>query len=46
MFSAYQDDRDYEMNAREDYVRELEAEMFDHWWDVEEEEPENLEEYS
>jgi hypothetical protein len=29
------EDADYEFNAREDYVRELQAEHFDPWWDVE-----------
>jgi hypothetical protein len=39
MFDLYED-RDYEYNAREDYIRELQAEHDDPWWDIE---PENFE---
>jgi hypothetical protein len=33
MFDIYED-RDYEYNAREDYIRELQAEHFDPFWNV------------
>jgi len=33
MFDIYED-RDYEYNSRENYIRELQAEHFDPFWNV------------